>query len=108
VELTFWGIYIWSFCHNFGWFLVAAFFGQFMFPILVLNPRIRSDRRAERHNAFLFIFFHTWHQEHNLCIWYFLAPTDHYNIALTNVAAHLDFIENIEDLTNNPPVSDDE
>lgn len=79
-----------------------------MFPLLLLNPRIRSDRRDERNNVFLIIFFHTWYQDHNLCIWYFLEPADHYNIALTKVAAQLDFIENIEDLTNNPPVSDDE
>lgn len=79
-----------------------------MFQLLRLNPRIRSDQRSERTNTFVIIFYHTWFQGHNLHIWLFLEPVDRHNVALTQVAAYLDFIENIADITNDPPVSDDE
>lgn len=71
-----------------------------------VTPRILSDRRAERTELFVVIFFHNWYLGHNLHIWVFLQPVDHYNIALTHVAAFLDVADNIEDITNNPPVSD--
>lgn len=71
-----------------------------------VTPRILSDHRAERTHSFVIIFFHNWYFGHNLHIWVFLQPVDHYNIALTHVAAYLDVADNIEDITNNPPVSD--
>ena len=72
----------------------------------IVTPRILSDHRAERAHSFVIIFFHNWYLGHNLHIWVFLQPADHYNIALTHVAAFLDVADNIEDLTNHPPVSD--
>ena len=73
----------------------------------IVTPRILSDHRAERAHSFVIIFFHNWYLGHNLHIWVFLQPADHYNIALTHVAAFLDVADNIEDITNNPPVSDE-
>ena len=71
-----------------------------------VTPRILSDPRAERTHRFVIIFFHNWFEGHNLHIWVFLQPADHLNIASTHVAAFLDVAENIEDITNDPYVSD--
>ena len=73
-----------------------------------VTPRILSDPRAERTHWFVIIFFHNWFEGRNLHIWVFLQPADHLNIALTHVAAFLDVAENIEDITNDPYVSDGE
>lgn len=73
-----------------------------------VTPRILSDPRAERTHYFVIVFFHNWFQGHNLHIWAFLQPADHFNIALTHVAAFLDVADNIGDITNDPHVSDEE
>ena len=73
-----------------------------------VTPRILSDPRAERIHSFLIVIFHNWFQGHNLHIWVFLQPADHFSLALTHVAAYLDVADNIEDIHNDPHVSDEE
>ena len=101
-------IHKWS-CGYLGfWHLVAFQFGQLMlFRLQAVTPRILSDHRAERTHIFVIVSF-DWYQGHNLHIWAFLQPADHLNTALTHVAAFLDVADNIEDITNDPYVSDEE
>ena len=73
-----------------------------------VTPRILSDPRAERTHSFLIVVFHNWFQGHNLHIWIFLQPADHFSLASTHVAAYLDVADNIEDIHNDPHVSDEE
>jgi len=88
---------------------VAFHFGRLTFSRLqAVTSRILSDPRAERTHYFVIVLFHNWFQGHNPHLWVFLQPADHFNIALTHVAAFLDVADNVGDITNDPHVSDEE
>ena len=69
------------------------------------NPQWRIDPRADQRVLFIVIFYNNWYQGGNLQIWDFLEALDHCRVAFTCLASYLEYVENIEDLTNDPPIS---
>ena len=76
-----------------------------MLAVARRNPHWRIDPRADQRVLFINIYYCNWYQGCNLCVWDFLEPRDHCRVAFACLVSYLQYVENIEDLTNDPPVS---